>query len=96
MTMATTWGPPTPEIRVTIFTKFREPFRWTCPAFYPTEDLQLDLVAIMLLPLDLEPERLILRKRGKRQPLRDSPTLYSYGIVDGSAVDFEVTGLGDE
>lgn len=50
----------------------------------------------MLLPLDLEPERLILRKRGKRQPLRDSPMFYSYGIVDGSAVDFEVTGLGDE
>ena len=56
----------------------------------------MDLVAIKLLPLNLEPERKILKKRGKQQPLRDSPTFSSYDIVAGSAVDFEVTCLEAE
>lgn len=63
------------------------------PPRCPTEELKLDLVAIMQLPLDLPSERLVMRKRGKKQPLRDSATLSSYGIVDGSAVEFEVTAL---
>lgn len=53
----------------------------------------MDLVAIKLLSLDLEPERMILRKRGKRQRLRDSPTLNSYGIFGGPALEFEVISL---
>lgn len=63
------------------------------PALCPPEDLALDLVVIMLLPVDLEPETLSLRKWGKKQPLRDSRTLSFYGIVDGSALDVEVVGF---
>lgn len=66
------------------------------PPHCPTEELKKDLVAILLQPLDLPLERTILRKRGEQQPLRDSPTLSSYGIVDGSALDFEVIGLENE
>lgn len=50
-------------------------------------------ISAILLPEDLGLERMVLRKHGKQLPLRDSPTLSSYGIIDGSAVDFEVTGL---
>ena len=57
----------------------------------------MDLVAIMLLPLDLEPEMMILRKRGfEAAAVRNIPTLSSYGIVDGSALNFEVTCLEAE
>lgn len=88
--MATTCQPP--EKRVTIFTQFRKPFGWSSPRFCPIE---VEIAAI-LLPLDLESERMILRKRGKQQPLRDSPTLSSYGIIDGSALDYEVIGWEPE
>lgn len=50
----------------------------------------MEIAAILLL--DLESERMILRKRGKQPPLRDSLTLSFYGIVDWSAFDSEVIG----
>lgn len=46
--------------------------------------------------LDLEPARMVMGKREKQQPLRDSPTLSSYGIVDGSALEFEMIGWKPE
>ena len=41
---------------------------------------------------ETELDRLVLRKRGQQRPLRDSLTLGSYGIGDGSALDLEVIG----
>ena len=52
--------------------------------------------AAILLPLDLESDRMVLRKRGKQQPLRDSPTLSSYDIIDGSALELEAIGCKPE
>lgn len=49
-------------------------------------------IAAMLLPLDLESDRMILRKRGKQQLFRDSPKLSPRRIIDGSAIDIEVIG----
>ena len=63
------------------------------PDLLPTEAPKLYLVVKILLPVNEEPGRMILRKRGKKQALRDSTTLRSYGIVDGPTLDFEVIGL---
>lgn len=51
------------------------------------------IAAALQLPEDLDPERMVLRKHGKQQPLRDSLTLSSYGIIDGTALDLWVTGV---
>lgn len=91
--MATTCQPP--EIRVIIFTEFRKLFGWSCPPLYHIEGLKMETAAI-LLPLDLESDRMVLRKRGKQQPLRDSPTLSSYDIIDGSALELEAIGCKPE
>lgn len=56
----------------------------------------MKIVGILLLHLSLEPGRMILKKWGKEQPLRDNLTTSVYNIVDGSALDYEVTVLEHE
>ena len=67
---------------------------WPCPPDFPVEDFKRGIAfAHPAIPLDLDSDRLILRKRGEREPLRDGSTMRSNGIVDGSELDLEVVGL---
>ena len=91
--MATTHQPP--DITVFVFTQFYTcSIDWPYPPDFPIEDFKRGIaIAHPALPLDLDSDRLILRKRGERKPSRDGSTMRSNGIVDGSELDFEVVGL---
>lgn len=82
-----------PLIWVSIFDHLEGSFRFSCELIYTIEALKSGLAAFLLMK-ETEEDRLILKKRGQQRPLRDNLTLGSYGIVDGSGLDLEVTGGG--
>ena len=78
-----------PDVRC--LSAFHKSLICPCEPLDSTRTLKLYLATFMQLE-ETELDRLVLRKRGQKRPLRDILTLSSYGIVDGSALDFEVTG----
>lgn len=64
-----------------------ESLGWPCEPVCTIEVLRI-CVGVFL---EIESDKLILRKpKGGGEPLRNELTLSSYGIVDGSSLDFDV------